>query len=76
MFAKQKHSIWVFEKNEQLQLFGSKCFNRISKLQVLHSIWKTGNRFKVFLQKTYSEKIHARQYNMKIVQHEESLKWK
>ena len=31
MFAKHSHSIWVFEKNQQLELNSSKCLNAVSK---------------------------------------------
>ena len=66
-------SVWI--KNRQLQLFGSKCFNRISKLQVLHSIGKRGNRYKVFYRKPvlknsrmtvqYEKSATRKKFNMK-----------
>ena len=37
---KKTDRIWVFEKNQQLGLLGSKWFNRIYYLHVLHSAHK------------------------------------
>ena len=58
------------KKNYQLELLGSKCFNRSSKLHVLHSTYKKGNLSEVFNGKPVLT-IHAWQCNMK-VKHEES----
>ena len=52
------------KKNYQLELLGSKCFNRISKLHVLHSTYKKGNLSEVFNGKPVLT-IHAWQCNMK-----------
>ena len=66
------------KKNQQLQLFGSKCFNRTSKLQV-YRLYIKRQSLQSFTQKTCSEKFTHdsaiwKEWKTKKVQHENMKK--
>ena len=70
--------IWVFEKNQQLGLLGSKWFNRIYYLHVLHSAHKqeavaaTFSTENLFLKKFTHDSAAWKEFNTRKRQHEKN----